>query len=86
MTMLADQADPIIGGDARRRTDTAAVVRASTGEVLGDVSAPSTPDGHRAIFEMAVAHTGLRVWAIERTNRYGSGIARFLQEQGEKVV
>ena len=78
--MLADQADPIIGGDAHRRTDTAAVLRVPT--ALGDVLAQSTADGHRAIFEMAVAHTGLRVWAIKCTNCYGSGIARFLQAQG----
>jgi transposase len=86
MTMLADQVDLVIGVDTHKHTNTAAVVVAATGAVLQDLTASTDLDGHNAIFEMAVAHGGFRVWAIEGTSSYGSGITRFLREQGEWVI
>jgi len=86
MTMLADQVDLVIGVDTHKLTNTAAVVRAATGGVLADVTAPTTQDGHEAIFEMAVSHGGFRAWAIEGANSYGAGLTRFLHERGEWVI
>jgi transposase len=86
MTMLADQVDLVIGVDTHKHTNTAAVVRASTGGAIEDVTVPATPEGHEAIFEMAVGHGGFRAWAIEGTNSYGAGLTRFLRERGERVI
>ena len=86
MTMLADQVDLVIGVDTHKLTNTAAVVRASTGGALEDMTASTNLDGHEAIFEMAAAHGGFRAWAIEGTNSYGAGLTRFLRERGEWVI
>jgi transposase len=86
MTMLADQVDLVIGVDTHKHTNTAAVVRASTGEALEEMTVPTNLDGHKEIFEMAAAHGGFRAWAIEGTNSYGAGLTRFLRERGEWVI
>ena len=86
MTMLADQVDLVIGVDTHKNTNTAAIVRASTGGALADLTVPTDPGGHEAIFEMAVRHDGARAWAIEGTNSYGAGLTRFLRERGEWVI
>ena len=71
MTMLADQVDLVIGVDTHKHTNTAAVVVAATGAVVQDLTASTDFDGHQAIFEMAVARGGFRVWAIEGTRATG---------------
>lgn len=86
MTMLADQVDLVIGVDTHKHTNTAAVVVAATGAVLEELTVPTDLDGHRAVFEVAVARGSRRLWAIEGTSSYGSGITRFLREQGEWVI
>ncbi len=78
MTMLADQVDLVIGVDTHKHTNTAAVIRAATGGALEDLTVPTSPDGHEALLEMAMAHGGFRAWAIEGTNSYGAGLTRFL--------
>jgi transposase len=84
--MLAEEVDLVIGVDTHKHTNTAAVVRAATGAVLDGVTAPTSPDGHEAIFGMALAHGERRAWAIEGTNSYGAGLTRFLHERGEWVI
>ena len=86
MTMLADQVDLIIGVDTHKLTNTAAVVSAATGGLVEEMTAPTTADGNEAIFKMATARAGFRAWAIEGTNSYGAGLARFLRERGEWVI
>ncbi|MGA7416600.1 MAG: IS110 family transposase [Acidimicrobiales bacterium] len=86
MTMLADQVDLVIGVDTHKHTNTAAVIRAATGGALEDLTVPTSPDGHEALLEMAMAHGGFRAWAIEGTNSYGAGLTRFLHERGERVI
>ena len=86
MTMLADQVDLVIGVDTHKDTNTAAIVRASMGGALADLTASTDPIGHEAIFEMALRHDGPRAWAIEGTNSYGAGLTRFLPERGEWVI
>jgi hypothetical protein len=86
MTMLADQVDLVIGVDTLKNTNTAAIVWASTGGALADLTAPTDPVGHETIFEMVALHDGPRAWAIEGTNSYGAGLTRFLRERGEWVI
>jgi transposase len=86
MAMLADQVDVVIGVDTHKHTNTAAVVRATTGGVLEDMTVQTDLDGHVALFEMAKSHGGFRVWAIEGTGSYGAGLTRFLRERDEWVV
>jgi transposase len=86
MTMLADQVDVVVGVDTHKYTNTAAVVLAATGGVLDEKTAPTSPEGYEALFEMAVTHGAARAWAIEGTNSYGAGLTRFLRERGEWVI
>ena len=41
------------------------VVLAATGGSISELTAPTFPSGHQAIFEMAVSHGGSRAWTIE---------------------
>jgi transposase len=71
MTMLADQVDVVVGVDTHKHTNTAAVVAATTGGVLEEKTAPTSPQGYEALLEMAAKRSGPRAWAIEGTNSYG---------------
>jgi transposase len=83
--MLADQIDVVIGVDTHKHTNTAAVVRASTGGVLDEATLPTTPAGHEELLALARSHGPLRAWAIEGTSSYGSGLTRFLRSHDEWV-
>ncbi len=86
MTMLAAQVDLVIGVDTHKHTNTAAVVLVATGGVLGEMTVPTDLKGHAALLEMATAHGGFRLWAIEGTGSYGAGLTRFLREHDEWIV
>ena len=85
MTMLADQVDVVIGVDTHKHTNTAAVVRASTGGVLDEATDSTTPAGHEELLAIARSHGSLRAWAIEGTSSYGTGLTRFLRANDEWV-
>jgi transposase len=85
MTMLADQVDVVIGVDTHKHTNTAAVVRASTGGVLDEATVSTTPAGHEELLAIARSHGSLRAWAIEGTSSYGTGLTRFLRANDEWV-
>jgi transposase len=85
MTMLADQVDVVIGVDTHKHTNTAAVVRASTGGGLDEATVPTTPAGHEELLALARSHGPLRAWAIEGTSSYGTGLTRFLRANDEWV-
>jgi transposase len=86
MTMLADEVDVVIGVDTHKHTHTAAVVRAATGTALEDRTVATNAAGYLALLDLAEAHPGLRVWAIEGTGGYGAGLTRFLAEAGERII
>jgi transposase len=86
MAMLADLVDVVIGVDTHKHTHTAAVVIAATGAVVEQVTVRATPAGYRRLLELAGAHQGQRVWAIESTGGYGAGLTRFLSAHHEQVV
>jgi len=86
MPMLAEIVDVVIGVDTHKHLNTAAVVDANTAGELDSLQVGTTPEGHQALLDLAKAHGGLRAWAIEGTNSYGAGLARFLAAQGEWVI
>jgi transposase len=86
MTILADRVDLVIGVDTHKHTNTAAVVRATTGGVLEDMTVAADLEGHEALFALAEAHGGSQAWAIEGTGSYGAGLTCFLRERGEWVI
>lgn len=86
MSMLADAVEIVIGVDTHKHTHTAAVVTASTGGAVEDLTVTTNPDGYAELVELADRHSGLRAWAIEGTGGYGAGLARFLTDRGEVVI
>lgn len=86
MTMLADLVDVVIGVDTHKNTHTAAVVAASTGAAVENLTVDTDPDGYAELVAFADRHCGLRAWSIEGTGGYGAGLARFLAERGELVI
>ena len=87
MPMLSDQVDHVIGVDTHRDAHTAAIVTAVTGAVIHTEEIRSDAFGNKRILRCAQLHApGPRVWAIESSGSYGSGLATFLLEHGEWVV
>jgi transposase len=85
--MLADQLDAVIGADTHRDSDTLAVVRARDGATLAIERVATTLAGYRSALAFADQHVpGARAWALEGSNAYGAGLARFLIERGERVI
>jgi transposase len=86
MTMLAEAVDVVIGVDTHKHTHTAAVIVASTGAAVDELTVGTNLDGYAALVALADEHSGLRAWSIEGTSSYGAGLARFLAERGELVI
>jgi transposase len=86
MTMLAEAVDVVIGVDTHKHTHTAAVIVASTGAAVDELTVGTNLDGYAALVALADEHSGLREWSIEGTSSYGAGLARFLAERGELVI
>jgi transposase len=86
MAMLADTVDLVIGVDTHKHTHSAAILAAATGAVLAQHTVPADAAGYQALHEVAAAHPGRRIWAIEGTGGYGAGLARLLATYGERVV
>ncbi len=86
MGKLADQVDHVIGVDTHKVSHTAAVVDA-TGRLVAHTTVPADAFGHRRILAFGRTQAaGRRVWAIEGTGSFGSGLTTMLLEQGEWVV
>jgi transposase len=86
MVMLADLVELVIGVDTHKDTHTAAIVVATTGAVVTQVTVPATPAGYQQLLQVAARQPGERVWAVEGTGGYGAGLTRFLQGHAEQVV
>ena len=86
--MLATMVEHVIGIDPDRDRVTASVVdTATTGEQASGVFEASRV-GYDRLLGWADRHTGAggRVWSVEGTGSYGSGVAGFLVARGEWVV
>lgn len=85
MIMLTEQVDLVIGVDTHKDTHTAALLD-TNGAVLTHSTVATTMAGYRKLIELADGHGARRVWAIEGTGSYGSGLCRHLTERGETVL
>ncbi|MBB5471753.1 transposase [Cellulomonas hominis] len=87
MTSLAERVDLVIGVDTHKHTHTAAVVDATTGGTLSELTVSTDPGGYGELLTWVGAiRGGSRVWALEGGGGYGAGLARFLGSAGEQVV
>lgn len=87
MGILAEQVDHVIGVDTHRDSHSAAIVAAVTGAVVEDRTVSADAFGHTRLLRFAKLHAkGRRVWAIESSGSYGSGLTTFLLAHGEWVV
>src|SRR3954452_11981992 len=87
MGMLAEQADHVIGVDTHRDSHAAAAVAARTGAVDATTTIPADAFGYKRLLRFARKHApGRRVWAIESSGSFGSGLTSFLLAHGEWVV
>lgn len=84
--MLAELVDVVIGVDTHKHTHTAAVVTASTGAVVADLTVATDAGGYAELVPLADRHSGLRAWSVDGTGGYGAGLTRFLAERGELVI
>jgi transposase len=84
--MLAEQVEVVIGVDTHKHTHTAAVVAATTGAVLAQLTVNTDPVGYQALVELAEQHGTLRAWAMEGSGGYGAGLAAHLAKRDELVI
>lgn len=86
MSMLAGKVDYVIGVDTHRDTNTAAVLT-EAGAVVAQQQCTTDAMGYRRVVTFADEHApGRRVWAIEGSGSFGSGLTAHLLERGEWVV
>jgi len=86
MPSLAEQVDFVIGVDTHKASHTAAVVDVQGAE-RATVTLPTDAFGYKRLLAFGRLHGPTRrVWAIEGTGSFGSGLTTFLLEQGERVV
>lgn len=87
MGILAEQVDHVIGVDTHRDSHSAAIVSAATGAMVEDRTVSADAFGHKRLLRFAKLHANeRRVWAIESSGSYGSGLTTFLLAHGEWVV
>jgi transposase len=78
--MLADQVDYVVGVDTHRDEHVLAVIVASTGAVVAQLSVGASGRGYAQARAFADEHAvGRRVWAVEGAGHYGAGLARHLE-------
>jgi transposase len=58
MAMLADSVEVVIGVDTHKHSHTAAVVAATTGAMIAQVTVPATPAGYQQLLDLADQHIG----------------------------
>jgi len=86
VTSLAQQVDLVIGVDTHKHTHTAAIVDATTGGKLAELTVPTDPGGYAELVAWADATgSGRRTWALEGGGGYGAGLARLLSAAREAL-
>jgi len=90
LTRLAEVVDVVIGVDTHVSTHCAAMLAATTGGVIEDLTVAAVGSGYAELTDwaddLATEHGALRAWAIEGTGSHGAGLARHLRERGELVI
>ncbi len=86
MHMLAKEMTHVIGVDTHRDTHSVAILETSSAGVIACAQFDTNSAGYQAALSFGCDHTSTRVWAIEGTGSYGSGLATMLLSNGEVVV
>jgi transposase len=86
--MLAELARHVIGVDPDRDRITASLVETVTRGELARRTFPANPRGYAAVIDWAdeLSEADDRVWSIEGTGSYGSGLCSTLTRSGEWVI
>jgi transposase len=85
--MLADDVAYVIGVDTHADSHTLALVDARTQRTCRALTVAASRSGYRGALRLARRHApARRVWALEGSGSYGSGLARFLHARGEQVL
>lgn len=85
--MLADDVSFVVGVDTHADGHALALVEAATLRTRRCLTIPATRRGYRQALRLACRHApGRRAWALEGSDCYGAGLARFLSERGECVL
>lgn len=83
---LAQDIDYVIGVDTHKESHSAALVNPAGG-VISALDVTATEAGYSRLLTLAKRSArGRRAWAVEGTGSYGSGLAAFLAERGERVL
>lgn len=86
MAAAREQADFVIGVDTHKHTHTGSIVD-PLGAELATTNLPADLPGYRRLLQFARTQAnGRRVWAIEGSGSFGSGLTRYLLEHNEEVV
>lgn len=86
MPKLSEQVDFVVGVDTHKASHTAAIVNPQGAELV-TTTLPADAFGYRRLLAFAEKHaTGSRVWAIEGSGSFGSGLTAYLLERSEWVV
>jgi transposase len=75
-----------IGVDPHKQTHTAVALRAGSGELLGEHTAPARTPGYDELLAWSREPDHERVWAVEDCRHVSGGMERFLRARGERVV
>ena len=76
----------VIGADPHKAEHTLVAVDAGSGQLLGELSVNTKPDGMRRLRDWARALGAERVFAIEDCRQVSGSLERFLVARGERVV
>ena len=87
MAMLAEEYDFVIGGDPDRDTIDLAVIDTATGALAAHIADTADGPGYARLLIWGQQHApGRRLWALEGTGSFASGLVCLLTEAGEEVV
>ena len=85
--MVTDDVDFVVGVDTHADRHALAVVDAGTQQTCRQLTVAASRKGYRQALRLAERHApGRRAWALEGSGCYGAGLARFLNQQGERVL
>lgn len=86
MGLLAGKVDFVVGVDTHKKSHTASVVD-PTGAQIAQLVIAADASGYRRVLHFGCKHApGRRVWAIEGSGSFGSGLSTYLLQQGEWIV
>lgn len=86
MQHIVVEEDQIIVGVDTHKWEHVAVAISRIGRRIDEVTIPATPAGYQALLEWARGLGPTKVFGVEGTGSYGSGLARFLRRQGQTIV